>query len=88
MKVHNANHNDWDQHIQPILFAYRVSIHESTQRTPYEMLFGTKPQLPTSTEVDPATDFDEAIARHMLLVSAQLTKTQSGGLQNSQEAQE
>lgn len=94
MKIQNDNNNNWDEHIQAILFAYRVSVQESTRKTPFEMLFGIRPRLPTDCEMptradaDPANDFEEAVARRMLLVSNALTKTREEGLENLCKAQQ
>jgi hypothetical protein len=38
---------DWDQHISPVLFAYRTSKQSSTKMTPFYLLYGRKPQMPT-----------------------------------------
>jgi hypothetical protein len=39
---------DWDQHIAPVLFAYRTSKQASTRLTPFYLLYGRKPQMPTT----------------------------------------
>ncbi|KAL6489156.1 hypothetical protein MHYP_G00028970 [Metynnis hypsauchen] len=36
----------WPQLLPHLLFAYNTTIHQSTQHSPYELLFGQKPQLP------------------------------------------
>uniref|UniRef100_A0A3B1KDF0 Gypsy retrotransposon integrase-like protein 1 n=1 Tax=Astyanax mexicanus TaxID=7994 RepID=A0A3B1KDF0_ASTMX len=36
----------WPQLLPHLLFAYNTTIHQSTQYSPYELLFGQKPQLP------------------------------------------
>ena len=40
---------DWDQHLPHVLFAYRASLQESTQESPFYLLYGWDPQLPTSS---------------------------------------
>ena len=44
---------DWDQHIAPVLFAYRTAKQSSTKMTPFYLVYGRHPQLPTidTTEV-------------------------------------
>lgn len=42
----NKNQNDWDENINKLCFAYNCSVHASTQCTPYEMMFGSKPRIP------------------------------------------
>jgi hypothetical protein len=38
---------DWDQHISPVLFAYRTAKQSSTKMTPFYLMYGRKPQMPT-----------------------------------------
>ena len=45
-KVVQANQRDWDAHLPKVLFAYRTAVHESTQFTPYHLVFGRSPMLP------------------------------------------
>ena len=53
--------NDWEDHLQLLLFFYRTSRHASTGVSPYEVLFGTNPPSPhipilrEVTSIDPAT---------------------------------
>jgi len=85
---------DWDSHVQPILFAYRVSMQASLKKSPYEMLFGAKPRLPidmkypTTEGADPSADLQGAIARRMMAISQELPKLRDQGLQNLAKAQE
>lgn len=94
MKVTNEKHNDWDNHIQSILFAYRVSVQSSTKKSPFEMLFGAKPRLPidvecpTREDIDPEADYENSIANRMVEISDRLVKTRQEGLQNLAKAQE
>ncbi len=39
LKVVNENQNDWDVHLDPVLFAIRTSKHKSTGYTPYELVY-------------------------------------------------
>ena len=43
--IHQDQRN-WDRELQKVLFAYRVSINESTGYTPFLATFGRSPQLP------------------------------------------
>ena len=38
---------DWNQHIAPVLFAYRTAKQSSTKMTPFYLVYGRHPQLPT-----------------------------------------
>jgi transposase InsO family protein len=37
----------WDQYIEGVLFSYRTSIHQEIQCSPFELMYGRKPVLPT-----------------------------------------
>ena len=42
----NEEQNDWDQWLQQLKFAYVTSVHSTTGLTPFEVLYGRKPNLP------------------------------------------
>ena len=44
---------DWDQHLPFVLFAYRASMQESTLESPFFLLHGRDPRLPSALELDP-----------------------------------
>lgn len=46
-KVVSSNQLTWDEHIPMFLLAYRCSIHESTGKSPCEMLFGSNVRMPS-----------------------------------------
>ena len=41
--------HDWDEHLQMLMFAYRSSVHGSTKESPFFLLYGRDPRLPTET---------------------------------------
>ena len=41
--------DDWDERLPFLLFAYRVSAQESTKESPFYLLFGRNPRLPTES---------------------------------------
>jgi hypothetical protein len=43
----NDHQDDWDQYLPFVAFAYNTSIHSSTGRTPYELIYGQLPSLPS-----------------------------------------
>ena len=45
VKYTNNQQNDWDEYIDPILLAYRTSVHKTTQKTLYFLAFGIEPTL-------------------------------------------
>lgn len=40
---------DWDKHLPYLFFAYRVDIQESTKASPFYLLYGREPQVPTAS---------------------------------------
>ncbi len=43
------NGRDWDTRLPYVLFAYRASLKESTKESPFFLLYGRDPRLPTET---------------------------------------
>ena len=43
----HANQMDWDDCLPAALWAYRVATKTATQRSPFELVYGTQPLLPT-----------------------------------------
>ncbi|CAF3423980.1 unnamed protein product [Rotaria socialis] len=50
----DREHNNWDEYLLPIIFAYNTGIHATTQYSPYQLQFGREPRLPTD---EPSTSF-------------------------------
>ena len=46
-KCVEGNGKDWDQHLQYVLFTYRSSLQHSTGDSPFYLLYGRDPLLPT-----------------------------------------
>ena len=42
--------DDWDEHLDPIMSAYRATRHESTGFSPYFMVFHKEPRLPVDVD--------------------------------------
>ena len=45
---------DWDTHLPFVLFTYRASLQESTKESPFYLLYGRDPRLPTTLGLDSA----------------------------------
>ena len=43
---------DWDHHLPFTLFAYRASLQESTQESPFLLIYGRDPRLPSSLNLE------------------------------------
>jgi len=48
-KCCEVSNHDWDQYLPHLLFAYRSSVQESTRESPFFLLYGRDPRLPTET---------------------------------------
>lgn len=51
-KFVNENNDDWDQHLDGILFAYRTAQHDSTKLSPFYVMFGRQPILPVDMDLN------------------------------------
>lgn len=47
---------DWDKHLPFVLFAYRSCIQQSTGESPFYLLYGRDPRLPTDEALDVQVD--------------------------------
>ena len=46
LKYINADQNDWDEHLESVLFSYRTSVHATTKYTPFFLMYGREAILP------------------------------------------
>ena len=49
---------DWDSHLPYVLFAYRVAVQESTQASPFYLLYGREPRTPTESALSQPYQID------------------------------
>ena len=42
----------WDEHLDSCVFAYNTSCHESTQHSPFEVMFSRVARLPVEVDAD------------------------------------
>lgn len=65
----------WPQLLPQLLFAYNTTVHQSTQHSPYELMFGQKPKLPVDHllggcgEVEECTPSDWVVRHQEYLTS-------------------
>ena len=45
-KLQSTQHNNWDEFLQAVVFAYNTGVHKSTKFSPYELLYGRTARLP------------------------------------------
>lgn len=48
LKLIATGNKDWDAYLKTACFSYNTSVHEGTNYTPYELVFGKSARLPTS----------------------------------------
>jgi len=51
MKVVNEKADDWDDHLEPVLFGYPVNVQSSTKTTPFELLYDVPTALLHGSQV-------------------------------------
>ena len=85
---------DWDERFPFVLFAYHASIQESTCESPFYLLYGRDPHLPTETMLTPPVnrqhvDLDGYIAKITTHMSAawEMAKESVKQAQNKQKQQ-
>ena len=65
---------DWDTRLPYLLFAYRVTVQESTRESPFYLLYGRDPRLPTETALtQPTTPYQVDISDYRTELVAHLS---------------
>uniref|UniRef100_A0A8C6SV87 Gypsy retrotransposon integrase-like protein 1 n=1 Tax=Neogobius melanostomus TaxID=47308 RepID=A0A8C6SV87_9GOBI len=59
----------WPRHLSQVTYAYNTTVHQSTGRTPYFLMFGREPRLPVDVlvgveETEPDLTVEEWVAEH------------------------
>jgi hypothetical protein len=47
----NENWNDWDEHFSTLLFSYWTTYKVGTSHTPFQLVYGLHPILPTKYQL-------------------------------------
>ena len=67
----NAHQNDWDDYLDMLELGFNSAVQASTQRSPYELLYGCKPRLPVDVAVRAlASKVPAAVHRAQRMVEA------------------
>ena len=56
----NDHQNDWDDYLDMLELGFNSTIQSSTQRSPYELLYGVKPRLPIDVALAPIAPHNPA----------------------------
>ena len=79
---------DWDERLPYVLFAYRASVHESTRESPFYLLYGRDPRLPTETALcQPTTKYQVDIQDYRTELVTHLSDAWHLAQQNISDAQ-
>ena len=61
----NDEGDNWDKFIPGVLFAYHTSVHASTKKTPFEVMYGRKAKLPLDRKSHADIAYVEATLREI-----------------------
>jgi hypothetical protein len=79
--------NQWDEHIEPALFAYRTIKQGTTKRTPFFMTYGREAILPTDKLEDGDTNKENDMIQRAYEI-IKLTDERNEALENIEKSQE
>lgn len=79
-KLQDRENNNWDEYLQPIVFAYNTGTHASTGYSPFQLQFGQAPRLSTDSSIDYV--FDRPIDYYFQLKKSLLIIRQAAKLQS------
>ncbi|CAF4400204.1 unnamed protein product, partial [Rotaria magnacalcarata] len=54
-KLQDKENNNWDEFLSPVVFAYNTGTHSTTQYSPFQLLYGREPRLPTDGKLSSFT---------------------------------
>jgi len=82
MKLVNENRNDWDEHLSAFLFSYRTTFKVGTNHTPFQLVYGLYPLLPTKylLPFKPRQTYDPNHVRVLTIRLLKLEKLQENQL--------
>ena len=79
--------NEWDEHIESVLFAYRTIRHNTTKKTPFFMVYGREAILPIE-ETETGEDFEEKGIMKRIYDLINLVEERTEALENIEKSQE
>jgi len=81
------NKKDWDRYLKLACFSYNTSVHEGTQYTPHELVFGKTARVPTSG-TPPEDLSNESYTEYLTSLYNKLSDVQSAARDNLRKAKE
>ena len=88
-KSTDPNTMEWDKRLPLLLFAYRSVIQESTKESPFFLVYGRDPQLPTGSLLEQSpTTYPVDVEDYRTELLCTLKKTHAFGLESIRKAQE
>ena len=84
----SSDQKDWDNHLAAILFAYRVSPHDTTGESPFFLLYGREPQLLVDVSLLPPRNESSSITEHRARIVQTLEEAHAIARENIQRAQQ
>uniref|UniRef100_A0A8R1DL99 Integrase catalytic domain-containing protein n=1 Tax=Caenorhabditis japonica TaxID=281687 RepID=A0A8R1DL99_CAEJA len=60
----NNKHNDWEDHLQAVAFAYNTAQHSTTGELPFYLMYGRDPVFPNEKILHPDPSNDTALDPH------------------------
>jgi hypothetical protein len=79
--------NEWDEHIESVLFAYRTTKHNTTKKTPFYMVYGREAILPME-ETENGEDFGNKSIMRRIYELINLVEERREALKNIEKSQE
>ena len=62
----NEDHDNWDELLDGLAFAYNTSVHATTKYTPFELMFGRMPKIPADLIMErPELEFPITPGEHV-----------------------
>jgi Integrase zinc binding domain/Integrase core domain len=82
----SENENEWDEHIDSVLFAYRTIKNNTTKKTPFFMVYGREAILPIE-DLEPGENFGKLAITSRTFDLINLTEERSKALENIEKSQ-
>ena len=87
-KVAEQSGKDWDRHLPFLLFAYRASVQESTKESPFFLLYGRDPRIPSESVLNqPSSPYMVDVADYKVDLTSNLVSAWTLAREHIQVAQ-